>query len=77
MIWDALNHKAKVLAIVERASVGKDEVMSSEEILKRMFHYVENACKQVKSLSSTSIVTFDEHISSCLFILFCPYIVES
>ena len=68
MVWDALYAKAKVLASVQRACVGKDEDLSSEDILKRLFLHVGGACKQVKSPSPIFIATSDKPVSDASFL---------
>lgn len=54
VVWDAQIQKAKVLVSVEQAGAGKDEDMSSEDILKKLVQMREAACKQVKSQSTVA-----------------------
>lgn len=54
VVWDVLTQKAKVMASVERACAGKDaDIVSSEDILKRLFLNAESAHQQVKYPSSS------------------------
>ncbi|KAG0592631.1 hypothetical protein KC19_1G268700 [Ceratodon purpureus] len=69
VIWEALYQKAKVLASMKRASLGTDEDLSAEDILKRLFQKSQDALremvgKQRESLervpNSSCVVCFDK-----------------
>ncbi|KAG0582173.1 hypothetical protein KC19_3G039600 [Ceratodon purpureus] len=69
VIWEALYQKAKVLASMKRASLGTDEDLSAEDILKRLFQKSQDALREMvgkhrESLervpNSSCVVCFDK-----------------
>jgi hypothetical protein len=80
VIWEALIHKAKVLASVERACAGKDEEMSSEDILKKLVRNAEGACKQVNSpslLSELVIALWNVYEFSSSHVILASFVREN
>ena len=55
MIWEALYHKAKVMASVKKAMVNRDVKLSSGDILARMLQKAEGAFKEVGNKHKESL----------------------